>query len=71
MRLVHESGRPITQIARDHGINADTLQTWMRHDAGPLLGRKLAGKSKREMRDLGLVVEPGSEPSGGESATST
>jgi uncharacterized membrane protein YeiH len=27
-------------------------------DGRPLLGRKLAGKSKREMRDLGLVVEP-------------
>ncbi len=32
-------------------------------DGRPLLGRKLAGKSEREMRDLGLVVEsaaPGS-----------
>jgi uncharacterized membrane protein YeiH len=30
-----------------------------RHDDGrPLLGRKLRGKSEREMRDLGLVVEP-------------
>ncbi len=27
-------------------------------DGRPLLGRKLAGKSVREMRDLGLVVEP-------------
>ena len=27
-------------------------------DGRPLLGRKLAGKSQREMRDLGLVVEP-------------
>jgi len=31
-----------------------------RHDDGrPLLGRKLAGKSQRELRDLGLVVENG------------
>jgi len=30
-----------------------------KHDDGrPLLGRKLAGKSAREMHDLGLVVEP-------------
>jgi hypothetical protein len=28
----------------------------------PLLGRKLAGKSQSELRDLGLVVEP--PPSG-------
>jgi hypothetical protein len=29
-----------------------------KHSEGrPLLGRKLAGKSQREMRDLGLVVE--------------
>jgi uncharacterized membrane protein YeiH len=27
-------------------------------DGRPLLGRKLAGKSEREMRDLGLEVEP-------------
>jgi hypothetical protein len=28
-------------------------------DGRPLLGRKLAGKSEREMRDLGLDVENG------------
>jgi hypothetical protein len=29
-----------------------------KHDDGrPLLGRKLAGKSQRELRDLGLLVE--------------
>ena len=27
----------------------------------PLLGRKLAGKSQREMRDLGLTVEEGDQ----------
>lgn len=31
-----------------------------KHDDGrPLLGRKIAGKSQRELRDLGLVVEDG------------
>ncbi len=31
-----------------------------RHDDGrPLLGRKIAGKSQRELRDLGLLVEDG------------
>src|SRR5262249_31080474 len=31
-------------------------------DRRPLLGRKLAGRSQRELRDLGLVVEPPSQP---------
>jgi len=31
-----------------------------KHDDGrPLLGRKIAGKSQRELRDLGLLVENG------------
>jgi uncharacterized membrane protein YeiH len=34
-------------------------------DGRPLLGRKIAGKSKRELRDLGLLVEPdASAPTG-------
>jgi hypothetical protein len=34
-----------------------------RHDDGrPMLGRKLAGKSVRELRDLGLVVESNGDP---------
>ena len=34
-----------------------------KHDDGrPLLGRKLAGKSQRELHDLGLVVEDGEQP---------
>ena len=31
---------------------------YIHSDGRPLLGRKLAGKSQREMRDLGLTVEP-------------
>jgi uncharacterized membrane protein YeiH len=31
-------------------------------DGRPLLGRKLKGKSERELRDLGLLVEDGSDP---------
>ena len=31
---------------------------YLHTDGRPLLGRKIAGKSQREMRDLGLVVEP-------------
>ena len=34
----------------------------------PLLGRKLAGKSQRELRDLGLLVEDGPESDAGNAA---
>ena len=30
---------------------------YLHSDGRPMLGRKLKGKSKRELRDLGLVVE--------------
>ena len=32
-------------------------------DGRPLLGRKLKGKSQRELRDLGLLVDGGDQPS--------
>jgi uncharacterized membrane protein YeiH len=38
-----------------HGVYKHT-------DGRPLLGRKLAGKSQRELHDLGLVVGDGAEP---------
>lgn len=42
-----------------------------KHDDGrPLLGRKLAGKSQRELRDIGLLVENGSEQTTQPQATS-
>lgn len=34
-------------------------------DGRPMLGRKLKGKSKRELRDLGLLVEDGGEAGDG------
>jgi transposase len=33
VRLVHESGRPVSEVAHDLGINADTLYTWIKRDA--------------------------------------
>ena len=37
-----------------------------KHDDGrPLLGRKIAGKSVRELRDLGLVVQHDGDPGPG------
>lgn len=34
---------------------------YIHNDGRPLLGRKLQGKSQRELRDLGLTVEPATE----------
>jgi hypothetical protein len=36
-------------------------------DGRPLLGRKLTGKSRRELRDLGLLIEDESDTSAGQS----
>ena len=44
---------------------------YVHSDGRPLLGRKLKGKSQRELRDLGLVIEPdprASDPDDGPSA---
>jgi hypothetical protein len=38
-------------------------------DGRPLLGRKIAGKSTRELHDLGLVVDNGGATTGSVAAT--
>ena len=48
-RMVAESGRPITQVARDLGINSETLRRWVRQaeaDAGKR--KELLSNSERE-----------------------
>lgn len=52
VRLVHESGRPITQIARDLGINADTLQTWVKRDALEKAPGVLGAEERTELAQL-------------------
>jgi transposase len=32
VRIVHETGKPIAEIARELGINAGTLGNWMKRD---------------------------------------
>ena len=32
VRLVRETGKPIAQVARDQGINPDTLGNWVNAD---------------------------------------
>jgi len=48
-RLVFDSGRPITHVARDLGINSEILRRWVRQaeaDAGK--SKELLSSSERE-----------------------
>jgi hypothetical protein len=45
-------------VLHDWGLTAwDGWATYLHSDGRPLLGRKLAGKSQRELEDLGLLSE--------------
>jgi len=61
VRLVFESGRPIAQVAKDLGIGAQSLRTWVRQaeaDAGERADRLTSGERERpkalecEVREL-------------------
>jgi transposase len=34
VRVVHETGKPIAQVARDLGINEETLGNWVAKEPG-------------------------------------
>ena len=42
-------------------LAAEPAGVYQHDDGRPLLGRKLAGKSQRELRDLGLLVDEGEQ----------
>ena len=46
-------------------LAAEPEGVYLHDDGRPLLGRKIAGKSQRELRSLGLIVENGEEASPG------
>ncbi len=61
VRLVFESGRPVAQVAKDLGIGAQSLRTWVRQaeaDAGEHPDRLTSGERdrleglEREVREL-------------------
>lgn len=61
VRLVFESGRPIAQVAKDLGVGAESLRTWVRQaeaDAGERADRLTSGERERlralerEVREL-------------------
>ena len=45
-------------FAWEEPLAKEPTGTYLHSDGRPLLGRKLKGKSQRELRDLGLLVEP-------------
>jgi|SRR5450756_593302 len=61
VRLGRDSGRPITHVARDLGVNPETLRFWVRQDeanAGTRADRLASAEReelsalRREVRDL-------------------
>lgn len=50
VRLVHETGRPIAQIARDLGINEGTLGNWVARDREAREG--VNGLSRDDLAEL-------------------
>ena len=47
--------------AWEEPLASEPTGVYQHSDGRPMLGRKLAGKSQRELRDLGLVVEDGDQ----------
>ena len=45
-------------LAWEEPLAKEPKGVYQHSDGRPLLGRKLAGKSQRELQDLGLTVEP-------------
>jgi transposase len=50
VRLVHETGKPIAQVARDLGINEGTLGNWVARDQVVRAGRD--GLSRDDLAEL-------------------
>lgn len=50
-------------LAWEEPLAKEPKGAYQHSDGRPLLGRKIAHKSERELRDLGLLVEPEPEPS--------
>jgi transposase len=52
VRLVHETGKPIAQIARDLGINVGTLGNWVARDQAAREGTGLSRDDLVELKRL-------------------
>jgi transposase len=52
VRLVNDSGKPVTQIARELGINANVLHRWAREDREAKAARRTRSGVKAEQEEL-------------------
>jgi transposase len=53
VRIVHETGKPIAQVARDLGINEGTLGNWVARDQAAREGRDgLSADDAAELKRL-------------------
>ncbi len=61
VRIVHETGKPIAQIARDLGINEGTLGNWVARDQA---GREGSDLSRDDLVELKRLRSEGLEQLG-------
>lgn len=52
VRLVNDSGKPVTQIARELGVNANVLHRWAREEREAQTAGKTRGVVKAEQEEL-------------------
>lgn len=52
VRLVNDSGKPVTQIARELGVNANVLHRWAREEREANVAGKTRSSVKAEQEEL-------------------
>ena len=52
VRLVNDSGKPVAQIARELGVNANVLHRWAREDREAKAAGKTRSSVKAEQEEL-------------------
>lgn len=52
VRLANDSGKPVTQVARELGVNANMLHRWMREEREAQAAGKTRGGVKAEQEEI-------------------
>lgn len=52
VRLANDSGKPVTQVARELGVNANVLHRWMREEREAGSAGKTRGAVKAEQEEI-------------------
>jgi transposase len=52
VRLANDSGKPVTQVARELGVNANMLHRWMREEREAQAAGKTRGGAKAEQEEI-------------------